>query len=168
MRVGTFPARGYPSIDGGKEHLDFLHTIYLRCKPWKNETINDLDHGLKTAEIMVDKFKSTEPLIADSNLALKIKNASNMTRLLILTNNLYVKTAFAYFEYRENPLPNQQNKLNELYEQLIQTRDKFKNTPGFGYRLFGVDQILRNTEQVLTNLDETEQRLEILPSRGEL
>ena len=168
MRVGTFPAQGYPSIDGGKEHLDFLHTIYLRCKPWKYETINDLDHGLKTAEIMVDKFKSTESLIADSNLALKIKNALNMTRLLIHTNNLYVKTAFAYFEYRENPLPHQRNILNEFYKQLIQARDKFKNAPGFGYRLFGVNQILKNTEQVLTNLDETEQRLEILPTREEL
>ncbi|MFC1794812.1 DUF4838 domain-containing protein, partial [Planctomycetota bacterium] len=168
MRVGTFPAQGYPSIDGGKEHLDFLHTIYLRCKPWKFETINDLDHGLKTSEIMVDKFKSTESLIADSNIALKIKNALNMTRLLIHTNNLYVKTAFAYFEYRENPLPHQRNILNEFYKQLIQARDKFKTAPGFGYRLFGVNQILKNTEQVLTNLDKTEQRLEILPTREEL
>ncbi len=168
MRVGTFPAQGYPSIDGGKEHLDFLHKIYLRCKPWKFETIDDLDHGLQTAETMVEKFQSTKLLIADSKLAQKIENALHMTKLLILTNNLYVKTSFAYFEYRENPSLHKKNTLKNYYKQLIQTRENFKNASGFGYRLFGVNQLLKNTEQVLANLNETEQRLEILPTRDEL
>jgi len=168
MRVGTFPAQGYPSIDGGKEHLHFLHRIYLRCKPWKSETIDDLDHGLKTAEIMVDRFASAQSLIADAKLAEDVRNALNMTRLLIRTNNLYVKTAFAYFEYRENPAPLRRSVLNEYYKQLIQTRDEFKRAPGFGYRLFGVDQLLKNTVQVLASLDETEQRLAMLPTRDEL
>ena len=168
MRVGTFPAQGYPSIDCGKEHLDFLQGIYLRCKPWKSETIDDLDHGLRTAEIMVDRFASAQSLIADAKLVEEIKNALNMTRLLIQTNNLYVKTAFAYFEYREKPAPHRRSVLNEYYEQLIQTRDEFKSAPGFEYRLFGVDQLLKNTAQVLASLDETEQRLAMLPTRDEL
>jgi len=168
MRVGTFPAQGYPSIDGGKEHLDFLQKIYLRCKPWKIETIDDLDHGLQTAEKMVEKFQKTKSLIEDSKLAQKVENALNMTRLLIHVNNLYVKTAFAYFEYRENSSLQQKNILKNYYKQLIQARENFKNTPGFGYRLFGVNQLLKNTKQALTNLDEAEQRLEKLPTREKL
>ena len=55
-----------------------------------------------------------------------------------------------------------------IFKQLIQMRENFKNAPGFGYRLFGVNQLFKNTEQALTNLDEAEQRLEILPTRDEL
>ena len=37
--VGTFPAEGYPSIDSGREHLEFLRKIYLRCEPWKKQAL---------------------------------------------------------------------------------------------------------------------------------
>ena len=117
---------------------------------------------------MVEKFKLTKSLITDSKLAQQIENALNMTKLLTHVNNLYVKTTFAYFEYRENPSLDQKKSLNDFYQRLIQAREKFKNAPGFGYRLFGVNQLLKNTEQALTNLDEAEQRLEKLPTRDEL
>jgi hypothetical protein len=168
MRVGTFPAQGYPSIDGGKEHVDFLHKIYLRCKPWKFETLDDLDHGLQTAENMVEKFKSTKSLIADSKLAQKIENKLNMTRLFIHVNNLYVKTLFAYFSYREKPDDQMKNSLSKVYNDLLEAVKEFKNAPGFGYRLFGVEQMLKNVEHALTNLDDAEKKLKQAPTRNEL
>jgi hypothetical protein len=168
MRVGTFPAQGYPSIDGGKEHVDFLHKIYLRCKPWKFETLDDLDHGLQTAENMVEKFKSTKSLIAETKPAQQIENALSMTRLLILTNNLYVKTIYAYFEYRENPSNKMKDELTGVYRNLVRTCEDFKAAPGFGYRLFGVEQLVKNVKHTLNNLNDAEMKLAQAPTRSEL
>ena len=58
IRVGTFPAQGYPAIDNGKQHLEFWREIYLRCKPWLFETYMELDHGLDIANNMNTKIQS--------------------------------------------------------------------------------------------------------------
>ena len=168
MRVGTFPAMGYPAIDKGKEHLEFLHKIYLRCRPWKEETLQDLDHGVLKAEAMVDKFSSVESKIHNSLLAEKLKNSIEMTRLLIKTNNLYVKTAFAYFQYGEDPTEENKNNLSVTFAKLKQTRHDFMNAPGYGYQLFGVNQLLDNAEQALDNLNNAKERLRQAPDRKKI
>ena len=166
MRVGTFPAQGYPHIDGGKEHIEFLRQIYLRCKPWLEETFDDLDHGLAKASEMTGKFEAVRASIRSTELAQKVANALTMTRLLIHVNNLYVQTAFAYFAYREQPTPERQNLLQDLDQELRHKRKEFTNTPGFGYRLFGVDQLLRNVEWMLEDRQEAEMRLAQTPDRN--
>ncbi len=168
MRVGTFPAMGYPRIDHGKEHMEFLQRIYLRCKPWKTETFDDLDHGLATAVEMCDKFKSAESLIEDPGLAEKIENELTTTRRLIETNNLYVRTFFAYFEYREHPSAENKAALSRNYDRLMEVRERFVNTPNYGYHLFGVDQLLRNVERVLADREAAEKELRQAPTREEL
>jgi hypothetical protein len=105
IRVGTFPVEGFAELDGGKEHIDFLESISLRCKPWKEETLASLDHGLAKAQQMEELYSEIQPKIRDESLARAVESALRMTRLLIQVNNLYVKTAFAYFEYRGEPVP---------------------------------------------------------------
>jgi dsDNA-binding SOS-regulon protein len=168
IRVGTFPAQGCPSIDNGKEHIEFLRKIYLRCKPWIAETLMYLDHGLQVAETMCEKYQAVRPVIADEKLAQDVANSLDMTRLLIQTNNLYVKTSFSYFEYRENPTAENKNELENFLSQLTNTRKQFMEAPGYGYHLFGVDQLLENIEQALENLQEAEQILAKSPNQEEL
>ena len=79
------------------------HGCRIGCKPWISETLSNLDHGLQVADTMKEKFRHVEPRITDKELANDVENRLEMTRLVIKTNNLYVKTAFAYFEYRDNP-----------------------------------------------------------------
>ena len=168
MRVGTFPAEGYPSIDSGKEHMGFLQEIFLRCKPWKVETLDDLDHGLATAKSMVEKYAAVKASIADPALAQKLENALNMTQLLIETNNLYVRTTFAYFGYRENPTAANKTALADVHRRMLDVRERFTNAPGFSYRLFGVDQLLLNVEQALEDVEAAERKLAAVPIRDEL
>jgi len=103
LRLTTFPAKGFPRLDNGKKHIDFLRTIYLRCRPWKTETLLYLDYGLDIAKTMVEKYKEAKNLINDPKLAEDVENAANLTYWLIKTNNLYVRTIFNYFGYREKP-----------------------------------------------------------------
>ena len=168
VRVGTFPAEGYPRIDGGKEHLDFLREIYLRCKPWKTETLDDLDHGLATAGEMIERFGSVKPILEDPEEAREIEDRLHMTRLLIETNNLYVRAAFAYFEYLEGPSPERRSELAEVCARLNQVRADFIDAPGFYYQLFGVDQLLRNAQSALDDLKSAKEALERAPTRTEI
>lgn len=168
IRVGTFPALGYPHIDNGKAHIQFLRKIYLSCKPWIAETLNQLDHGLEVANTMKEKYKHVKSQMTDDKVANDIENQLEMTRLFIKTNNLYVKTTFAYFEYTDKSTELNKHKLSELYNTLLQTRNDFMETPGYGYHLFGVDQLLKNVEEVLTDLPNAEQLLEAAPSSEQI
>ncbi|MCK5704017.1 MAG: hypothetical protein KAI29_22830, partial [Cyclobacteriaceae bacterium] len=80
IRVGVFPAQGYPAIDNGKKHLAFWRQIYLRCKPWISGTYDDLDHGLEVANQMEEMYKSVKPLIKDRLLARQVGHSLEMTQ----------------------------------------------------------------------------------------
>ncbi|MBI3853354.1 MAG: hypothetical protein HY298_24165 [Verrucomicrobia bacterium] len=165
MRVATFPAAGYPEIDGGKEHLDFLQDIWLQCKPWQAETYSYLDRGLAKAAEMESLYLAVKPKIQNAVLAREVENALRMTRLLIRVNNLYVKTAFAFFAYREIPSEEKREALRNLYEQLSAARDEFVHAPGFDYQLFGVDQLARNVKEMIEDRARAESRLAKAPTR---
>ena len=168
IRVGSFVIQGFPTIDKGKEHIEFLHKLYLRCKPWLNETLLYLDHGLRTAETMCQNYPSFSSSIKDPKMAAGVGHTLDMTRLLIHTNTLYVKTFFAYFQYLENPLPEQKNRLAEYGNQLKATRDQFTQVPGFGYDLAGVDQMLKNSESALLDLSRAKKELADAPTMAEI
>ncbi len=164
IRVGTFPAQGYPVIDNGKEHLAFWRKIYLRCKPWITETYDDLDHGFETAKKMRDLYKSVKPLIKDSDLAQQVETTLEMTYQFIHTNNLYVRTAFAYFAYLDDPSAENKIILSNTTNFFKNTIGAFKSVPEFNYKLFGVEQILLNADQILADRSLAMERLEKSPS----
>ncbi len=168
IRVGRFIAEGYPSIDGGKEHLEFLHGIYLRCKPWIPETLMYLDHGLDVARMMEKKYGTMKPLVQDEGFAENVGNSLKMTRLLIQTNNLYVRTFLAYFRFREERTEEAEKALRESFEKLRRTSKEFVETPGYSYNLFGVDQLLKNVDHALENLERAEEMLARAPTSAEI
>ena len=168
IRVGQFIAQGYNRIDGGKEHIEFLRGLYLRCKPWLPEALLYLDHGLATAEAMCAKYAGVRGHIPNPGIAEDVANALELTRLLVETNNRYVKTMFAYFRYREEPGEVRKQDLATAYEHLTRARKEFAGAPGFKYQLFGVDQLLVNAAQALEDLDQAEQCLAQAPSSQEI
>ncbi len=168
IRVGTFVAEGYPSIDGGKEHIEFLRKIYLRCKPWLPQTLTYLDHGLDVARTVARKYAALKPRVPDREFAVKVENSLRLTRLLIQTNNLYARTSFAYFQYMEDPTEEKRRALRGLFQKLTTTRKEFVEAPGYDYRLFGVDQLVKNVRQVLDDLERAKRTLARAPSAGEI
>jgi hypothetical protein len=168
IRVGSFVVQGFPSIDKGKDHIEFLRKIYVRCKPWIPETLSYLDHGLETAEAMCQKYRSVESTIPDKKAVVDTRNSLEMTRLLIKTSNLYVKTFFCYFQYLENPFQENKNRLYRHFADLQTTSRQFTQVPGFGYDLAGVNQLLRNTESLLEDVDKATQILASAPTMAEI
>jgi hypothetical protein len=168
IRVGQFVAQGYNRVDSGKEHIAFLRALYLRCKPWRRETLLYLDHGLDTAEAMCAKYATIRDHIEDPAVAEDVANALALTQMLVRTNNRYVKAMFAYFRYREEPADANKRALAAAHGDLARARDEFANAPGFGYQLFGVDQLLLNTAQALDDLERAEQILADAPTAREI
>jgi hypothetical protein len=164
LRLTTFPAKGLPRLDNGKKHIDFLHKMYLRCKPWMEETLLYLDHGHDISNRMVQKYESVKHLIADKKLSQDLENSLQLTRLLIQTNHLYVKTFFSYFDYRENPTIEYKNILTKNAAALDKSMQEFNNAPGFVYRLDGMVQLLKNVDQVLDDLPKAERLLANAPN----
>lgn len=168
MRVGTFPAMGYPRLDNGKEHMNFLNNIYLRCKPWQQETIKYLDHGLEQAGEMLEKFKTIKSRIKDAEKANQVENSLLMTEQLVRTNGNYAKTIFAYFNHSEKGAAESRQQLQTAYDNLLSAKSDFKNVPNYGYQLFGVDQLLLNAQWLLEDYDSAKQKLKDQPSREKI
>jgi hypothetical protein len=164
LRLTTFPVKGFPRLDNGKKHIDFLNTIYLRCKPWKTETLLYLNFGLDVAQTMVEKSNKAKPLMTDKELTEKVSNSVDLTYWLIKTNNLYVKTFFSYFDYRDFPTEENKKSLLNNAQELQESMKKFKAIPGCLYRLDGMEQLLKNVDQLVKDFQREKEKLASAPS----
>ena len=117
---------------------------------------------------MLEMYRSAKLLIKDPELAGQVENELKMTERFVQTNNLYVKTAFAYFSYRDDPDEKNHELLTDCYGQLQKTVDEFKALPGFGYKLFGVEQLLSNAGQILTDRMKALAQLANAPSSDQI
>ncbi|MBN1348821.1 hypothetical protein JXJ21_05380 [candidate division KSB1 bacterium] len=168
LRLTNFSAKGFPRLDSGKQHIDFLRQIYLRCKPWLTETLMYLDHGLNVATEMTEKFQTLKHDIDDAQLAGSIENSLELTRMLIQTNTLYVKTFFAYFAFQEQPSDISRQQLYNRSLDLKKSMSDFLETPGCDYELAGMEQLLKNVEQMLEDPETAMQRLRDAPAPEEI
>ena len=156
IRLTTFPVFGFPAIDKGKQHIDFLYDIYLKCKPWKTETIMYLDHGLSVADEMMAKYQNIKANINSKENMIELENSLLLMHNLIKTNNMYVKGFIAYFDYREKPVRENRTKLADQIDGLKNAIEEFQNTPGYVYHLFGINQLIINAEEALSDLENSE------------
>lgn len=154
LRGTIFPVAGFPVIDHGKAHLEFWHQIYLQTKPWMHETLNLLDYGLQTAQKMINLFQEAKPLITDKTLAEDAERKVLRTEALVQTNNLYVKTAFSYFDFLEDSSPENYSHLKKLASELSLAKVHFAGLKGKPYHFFGIDQLLKNVKEVLENKEQ--------------
>jgi len=145
-----------------------LQTLFYRCQPWETETLMYLDHGLDIANSMVEKFTSAKQLVNDADKANEFENSLLLTQRLIKSNNLYVKTFFNYFNYREKPTAENKSALVGNAKALRAAMDQFLATPKCVYRLDGMEQLLNNVQQVVQDRENAERLLAIAPGDDEI
>lgn len=166
MRVGEFPVEGYPTIDNGKEHLAFMRRIYLRCNPWREETLRDIEYGLSVAQRMSDDFAAVRDKIDDRELVTNMAERLDMTRHLIETNLGYVRLIFAYYDYFDEGTDVRRVALQQAVDGLKSSIEAFMQVPEFAYRLFGVEQLLQNAEDLVVDRDAALAAYEAAPVRS--
>jgi len=169
LRITTFDVQGFPRIDAGREHIEWLRSsMYEPSKGRIDEALEYLERGRGAANRMAETYVDAEPRIADRALAKRIADSLELTRLLVETNLLYVKTCYAYFQYREEPGPETKERLAETLTALKETREKFARAPGFEYKLFGIDQLIDSADDALEDLERAEARFANAPDEAKL
>ncbi|MBX3178973.1 MAG: hypothetical protein KF886_16585 [Candidatus Hydrogenedentes bacterium] len=168
MRVGEFPVQGYPNIDHGREHLEWLRRIYLRCKPWEVDTLADIQRGLTVAEAMIAQFDRVAPLLKDPALVKEVNNRLEMTRRLVETNLRYAEGIFAYFDYFDAPSPARRERLAEAVQNTHRTFEAFRSVPGYGYILWGIEELLTAMDAALEDVEAARETLAAAPDRARL
>ena len=165
LRLTTFPLQGIPQIDQGRAHIEWLRrTIYEPSLGKMDEAIERLDSGLAAAGKMYTMGQDAAKRIDDAELAQALTDSLELTRLLIATNNLYVKTCYAYFAYRDNPADATRQDLAKHLEELKATMARFRAAPGFVYKLYGVEQLVENADRAIADLDAAESALANAPA----
>ena len=115
-----------------------------------------LDRGLEVAERMEDIFRSAGKKIEDQALARKIGDSLKLTRSLVETNNRYIKTAYSYFQYRDDRTQESKQALGSALTALVDARDRFMQAPGFCYQLYGVNQLIESAHEALEHLEKAD------------
>lgn len=152
LRLTTFPTRGLPKLDSGRKHMEFLNGIYLRCRPWIEETYLYLDHGLKLADKARDIANKAASKINDREKKDIIKNNSVMTYRLVEVNNYYIKSMISYFQYRETHSLEHKQQLTKYSKMLNIALSAFRKVPGFVYKLDGIEQLQVNIKDALEDV----------------
>ncbi len=168
MRVGSFIAEGYPLIDLGKGHIQFLKNIYLQCLPWREFTRRQLYFGLNKANEMVKKYEEIKEKIKSQELMEKVGNQLKMTQSLIQTHVDYIDSMFCFFDYLENSCIENKNSLQTAFLKLTNSCETFKNIPGFNYKLDGVNVLIEHTRHAIESVDSEKRLLERVPNQREI
>lgn len=169
LRLTAFPFRGLPEVDRGAAHIDWLRSsMYEPSLGHIDEALTLLNRGLQAAIKMESEFKPIVNLIEDKARAQEIGDSLALTRALVETNNNYVKTCFAYFQYGEQRDEAHREKLAAALSDLQDARKRFSEAPGYCYQPFGVDQLIVNAEEALADLDAAEAVLASAPLGDDL
>jgi len=83
------------------------------------------------------------------------------------TNRLYVKTIYAYFEYREARDEPAKARLARDLAALQDAMRRFSHAPGFDYKLYGIEALVTCAADALTGLEAAEARLAEAPTEEE-
>jgi hypothetical protein len=160
LRLTIFQVRGVPEMDKGRAHMQWLKSsMYAPSKGHIDEAVEHLDRGLDAAIRMEEQYGKIADRVANKALAEQVGESLKLTRWLVQTNNLYVKTCFAYFQYRADHHSVNRAELSETLAALKSARENFVKAPGFCYELYGVDQLIKNADDALNDLEKAESTL---------
>ena len=166
LRLTTFQVEGYPDIDHGRAHIEWLRTSMADpCKGREEEAITYLDKGLRAAQRMEALYDDIAPVLEGHPLDRQLRDSLTLTRCLVATNNAYVRTCLAYFAYRDDPAPAKRETLAAEVANLESKREAFIAAPGFGYQLFGIDYLLQAAREAVDDLPAHEARLAAAPDQ---
>ena len=167
VRVDTFVRKGNPIWDHGKEHDRFLKDIYLECKPWLPQTVEELNHGVNIAQHMLRIFESCRYKIKDPQKAKELENLLKHGCASLQLNRAYAIGFLRYFQYREQPSGENQVTLTKCLMDLKLSVETYQKNFSY-YQLIGIETFIELAERALSDLDEAERILREAPTPGEI
>jgi len=167
VRVHTFVRKGNLIWDRGKQHDRFLRDIYLECKPWLPQTIEELNRGVDIAEQMLRVYADCRHKIKDTPKAAELESLLKHGLTSLQLNRAYVIGFLRYFQYRERPTEENKAALSKSLKALKQSVETYQKDFNY-YKIIGIETFIDLAERALRNLDEAERILREAPNPKEI
>ncbi len=176
IKTDRYSLEGDPVWDKGKTQMNFLYELYLQCKPWLEETINEMNEGEKLYDKMMEIFYKAKPSIDDPQTAKRALESLRLGQTFVKLSVLYSTSFLRFFEFKEIPAANNKLRIKQLIKDLktsLKKYHRFKET----FDTLAIEQFIVNAEEFLINPKKAEDELrnapdekqvrEILKSAGE-
>ncbi|MCL5746289.1 MAG: hypothetical protein M1541_20550, partial [Acidobacteria bacterium] len=163
IRVDQIILKGNAFWDQGREHDTFLRTIYLKLKPYAEDTYAEAGRGKQIVARMQALFdgvrRRIDPPAAGEQLGQLLRHYDAVTAL----TRDYTRLILSYFGYREQPTAEARNRLRSDTAAMRTSASAYRA----GYKFFqldGIDQTVALAERALSDLDKAELILREAPT----
>jgi len=167
IRVNQIVLKGNAFWDQGREHDAFLHTIYLKLKPYAGETYTEAGRGREIVTRMRTIFEAVcgriDPPEAGRNLGQLIGHYEATTAL----TRDYTRLILSYFAYREKSTPDARERLVKDTAAIRASAAAYRTGYQF-FELAGIDQTVTLAERALSNLESAERILREAPTPDQI
>lgn len=163
IRVNQIVLKGNAFWDQGREHDGFLRSIYLKLKPYSEETYAEASRAYDITGQMQTLFARAHAQIAPSEAANKLGELIRHHRATAALTRDYTRLILSYFNYREKRSPETRTRLAQDLEAMRASAKAYRANHKF-FELAGIDQTVILADRALANLDQAERTLREAPT----
>ncbi len=167
IRVNQIILKGNAFWDHGREHDAFLRTIYLKLKPYAEETYAEAGRGKEIVGRMQMLFDGMhgriDPPEAGEKLAQLLRHYDAVTAL----TRDYTRLILSYFTYRERRTTQARERLVNDTAAMRASAAAYRARHKF-FELAGIDQTVTLAERALGDLEKAERILREAPTPDQI
>jgi hypothetical protein len=167
IRVDKFVAKGNPRWDQGRGHDEFLRSLYLKLKPYFDDTYAQASRGFDLAAKMQADFGRLRERLDPSPQAAKFEEILRHTTAVAALTRDYTRTMLSYFAYREQPSAATRERLEADSAKLKASAAAYRQAHRF-YDLAGIDRTLELAARMLQDRERAEQVLRDAPTEQQI
>ncbi|MBI5084953.1 MAG: hypothetical protein HZB13_10210 [Acidobacteria bacterium] len=167
IRVDRFILRGNFMWDSGRAHDSFLRTIYLKLKPYSEETWQQAARAAEIVAAMRREFDSLRPRINPPEAAARFDQLLTHSSAVSALTRDYTRLILDYFHYRETGEAADRRRLETATGNMRASAAAYRAAHKF-YKLDGIDMTLELASRLLANRENAEKVLRDAPTDEQL
>jgi len=165
--VDRFALKGIPPWDKGAGQDQFLFEVYLQCKPWIQDTLDEMDMGISVWTEARDSFAAIADDLQDQETVAQVRRDLERGVYALQLNRAYMAAVFACYAYRENPTPERRERLGERIEALKKALHEHDTHDPY-YGTTPIEVFLDVAQRSYENPGKTERELREAPTAEEI
>ncbi|MBS1827687.1 MAG: hypothetical protein JST93_20400 [Acidobacteria bacterium] len=166
IRVNQIVLKGNAFWDSGREHDGYLRTLYLKLKPYAEETNDEAGQGKAIVEKMRALFDQVRAQV-DPQPAAKLDELLRHYDATASLTRDYTRLILGYFQYREKRSDEAKGQLARDTAEMKASIAAYKSRFRF-FELTGMEQAVILAERALSDLEAAERTLREAPTPQEI
>jgi hypothetical protein len=167
IRVNQIILKGNAFWDLGREHDAFLRTIYLKLKPYAEETYAEAGRGKEIVGRMQTLFDGARSRIDPPEAGEKLSQLLRHYDAVTAMTRDYTRLILSYFAYREQPATQARERLERDVAAMRASAKAYRTAHNF-FELAGIDQTVTLAERALGDLEKAERILREAPTTDQI